>query len=688
MSFRLLSATTLLVAMTCVFTPFYIYQGNSNEFEIGFLDILASQWHFIVILFLSSFVLGVVIPKSWMSRYVSFTLTIGILCWFQSSFLLWEYGEFDGRATDWGEYDLLGLMDMTLWIVLLSASLLLAKKIGPFVHLLAWILIITQSLSLGSHWQENLWFKETPRTTIPAAIQKVSSDYNIFHFVLDSFQTDAFLDLVRERHLQDSFTGFTLFIENSAVAPHTSFAIPAIFSGEPFDGSMQPTTYYQRSIAHGFQTVLYDKGFIVNLIPLIDMRNGKFSNYYQIPSSYRGTTKDLRNHNAYLLMDISLFRMTPHFVRKLIYDDGNWFFSSLFDRRVSDRTFRHRSFFKDYLDGLETDDQQPAYHFIHLMPPHPPYVTLADGSLSGKVLENTRENYLNEARPMVELLGLFIEKLKTLGIYDRALIILQGDHGSQINPVIDGEEITSCVRRLAALLVVKRPHATGHMEISKAPTSSLDIAPTILNDLDPDARSVFEINPSEVRERPFMVFSKTDEAGKLINYTINGSVFNTNSCKNLGSTTIRNEEHVYQIGTSIQFGMEGNSDPFRGSGWGSQLNGHSWTKAKKANIHISLPDYTPGRLKLKADFIPYVRGTKVPQQRIGVSVNGTKITDWVATSAEVTTKEVVIPERLTGETLHIEFSLPDAVSPADLGLGADRKSLGIAMLQMSLTANE
>ena len=105
-------------------------------------------------------------------------------------------------------------------------------------------------------------------------------------------------------------------------------------------------------------------------------------------------------------------------------------------------------------------------------------------------------------------------------------------------------------------------------------------------------------------------------------------------------------------------------------------------------MHFSLLGHTTGSLKLKVSFIPYVRNPKVPRQRIGVSVNGTKIADWVATVDTATTMEVVIPEGIIGEILNIEFDLPDAVSPGAVGTGVGSKPLGIAMLQMNIIENE
>ena len=202
----------------------------------------------------------------------------------------------------------------------------------------------------------------------------------------------------------------------------------------------------------GFQNELFESGYTVNLIPQLSMLDSSYSNYYRIPSTYKGTVEDLNTQNAAQLLDVALFRSVPHFLRKAIYDDGNWFLLPTVRGDMQVRSFQEKVFFSDYAQGLKAGSATPAYHFMHLTPPHPPYVTLADGSYAGSVLPNTLENYLNESRAIIKLIVRYIEKLKSLGVYDNTMIILQGDHGSQIYPEVNGVPIKTCVSRMPAML--------------------------------------------------------------------------------------------------------------------------------------------------------------------------------------------------------------------------------------------
>lgn len=686
-SVSLFSATLLITSNIFIFATFSIYSGNPAEFEVGFLDMLASLRVSFLLLFFAFVLPGLFFSYAFVSRYVPFALVLGVLFWVQANFLLWDYGVFDGRDTSWDQYHVFGWLDITLWVILLAVSIRFASRILPFVNIIAWILLVGQATLLFNQGgqEEGFWKKDSvPRNVLPEKILELSEHRNIFHFILDSFQTDVFIQIVEESNLYSEFSGFTLFYENAAVTPHTSFAIPAVFSEELFDGTQSPAAYYKSAIANGFQNALYQAGYTVNLIPKLSMRDGSYSNYYKIPSTYNGTFEDLKNQNAAQLMDVALFRSAPHLLRKFLYDDGNWLLLPIVRGEIAVPSFQEKAFLKDYIEGIKIGNDTPAYHFIHIMPPHPPYVTLEDGSYAGEVLPNTRENFVNQSRSVIVLIRQFIAKLKSLGIYNDALIVLQGDHGSVINPVIDGKEIKPCLPRLPALLAIKSPGNKGTLKVSDTPTTLLDIAPTILQMVGGDGVSVFELDTTTPRQRPYLIFHGKSEPAQISRYLIEGSVFDPHSCKKQDQFVVFAGTRQYEYGTEIQFGMTGNADPFMGVGWSTCHSRHCWTNGNRSTVHI--PVKTVGKdLMLHARFRAFVDKIKVPQQRIRVSVNDTQLTEWIVTEKKNQDAMVRIPAKLViGEEIDIAFDFPDATSPKSIGLGGDPRMLGVAMMSLRL----
>ncbi len=691
----LFSASLLPLANILIFNTFQIFRKNSAEFEVGLSNMVGplSLWAGTVIFI--TILPGFILPVALVRKYASFLLMLGILTWFQASILLWDYGVFDGRSTNWGEFDLYGWLDISLWIGLLIVSVRYTKRVLPALTLAALILFIGQTalLLIQAGLERNSWNKNLSSTgEIPSAMFEVSQQKNIVHIILDSMQTDVFLELAEKQGLSDEFAGFTLFYENTGVTPHTSFAIPAIFSGEIYDGSESPSSYYKNSMTNGFQNELYRAGFTVNLIPQLSMRDSNYSNYYKIPGSYKGTVEDLKQQNAAQLLDIALFRGVPHFLRKALYNEGEWFLLArvLVGRDMPVRSFQEKIFFSDYTKNLKLGGDTPAYHFVHMVSPHPPYVTLANGSYAGKTLPNTRENYLNESQAIIELVVQYIKKLKSLGVYDDSMIILQGDHGSQITPVVNGKQIQTCAPRIPALLVIKPSHSDGPLKTSHAPTSLLDVAPTILSALGHDGQSVFDLDESLARQRLFMLYNGDGVASKITNYSINGSIFDPESCKFVESREIKIEADLYELGAEIQFGMTGNADSFMGAGWSACQPDYCWATGNQTDLTLPIDEVTTD-LQLQVRFKPYLNELKLPEQRISVFVNGTQLAEWLVSRYVIQDASVRIPAELVhGEYLQIQFNFPDAVSPNSLGVGADMRILGMRVhsLRIDMLSNE
>ena len=146
--FCLVSAVLLLAANIFIFSTFDIFRENPSEFEVGYRNMLHPllKWGglFIVAIILP----GLVFSSNILARYCLFLLMLGILTWVQAGMLIWDYGVFDGRNTNWDRYDTLGWMDIALWLGLLIISLRYADRLLKYSNVIAWILILGQAFLL------------------------------------------------------------------------------------------------------------------------------------------------------------------------------------------------------------------------------------------------------------------------------------------------------------------------------------------------------------------------------------------------------------------------------------------------------------------------------------------------------------------------------------------------------------
>jgi arylsulfatase A-like enzyme len=157
---------------------------------------------------------------------------------------------------------------------------------------------------------------------------------------------------------------------------------------------------------------------------------------------------------------------------------------------------RSLEFFRRQTASLTVATAQPAYHFIHVFPPHPPFVmdvecrprllTLAERRVQWR--HRPRASYEAQARCAWQAVEDFLDRLRALGLYDSSGILIESDHGLGV-VAVPGEEppepfLGMPANRVRAyanpLLLVKPPHAGGPMGTSHAPTSHFDSAPTVL----------------------------------------------------------------------------------------------------------------------------------------------------------------------------------------------------------------
>ena len=140
----------------------------------------------------------------------------------------------------------------------------------------------------------------------------------------------------------------------------------------------------------------------------------------------------------------------------------------------------------------------------------------------------------------------------------------------------------------------------------------------------------------------------------------------------------------YTLESIVSFGRGGNSERFRGSGWGHTEQRHTWTEGQHAELrlHIAPTKHPLGiRMRLSGNRKP----PELPHQPVEVVVNGHKVAEWQVAGLQDFTA-IVPAEVLADRTeLKMELRIPRAVSPKTLGYNADPRLLGICVEEMQIT---
>lgn len=121
------------------------------------------------------------------------------------------------------------------------------------------------------------------------------------------------------------------------------------------------------------------------------------------------------------------------------------------------------------------EQKKPVFFFLHLYEPHTPYAPP----------EPYKSKYANaydgEIAHADQIVGDFLDHLKSRGIYDDALIIITSDHGEGLNDHKEEEHGIFLYREAIQIpLLVKLPGGALKGESVVAPAQLVDVFPTVL----------------------------------------------------------------------------------------------------------------------------------------------------------------------------------------------------------------
>lgn len=681
-------SVALLVLSLFLFVPSLIYFGNTNSFRFSYDEIVL---HYALPMFVVGVVLllvAAVLPAKSLVRYASVIFMIGLLLWVQTNFLVRDYGVFDGTIISWEEYIAYDWVDLAVWFSALVIALIFARSMVRLLPVASYALIMLYLVGGVFAWvnqPEKIPQEDASLSvSIPDGLFNYSRNKNIIHILMDQFQTDIFHEVVRDMGWQTKLAGFTLYQDNVG-GSLTTLALPALFSGNAYDQSIAPEEYYVQSFREdSFTNVLYDNDYAVNIVTYFAFPNRNVTTLYRTPTNKGGALEDEMLFEAAFLIDVSLFRVLPQPLKKIVYNQNNWRTSSFFSIPSGIKAISDVDFLRTYTNLIKPSLEQPAYHFIGLYPPHPPYVISATGKFSG-VLEPTRENYKNQARYTLAAVIDFLDELRKNDLYDNGLIILQSDHGAEFPPIVNGEIVELDRPRVPGLLAIKPPLQQGPLRVANTQTSITDIAATILDvaglEWGGGGSSIVKLDDTAARERIFAY-----QTGN--NYRILGSIYDKNAWHSIlpGQPRVR-QVRSYSWGSVIQFGDVGNAFNYKGAGWSFPVSGYEWTGGHQVELTVPVDPVATDVLFTIAG-MPFVSPGKVNRQRMRLLVGGEAVADWTLDEFRGYQLSATIPRHLVHSPLQIVLEFPDAQRPQELGISPDSRLLGMAVQQIRMTPVE
>ncbi len=521
-------------AQLLLFGPWTVHATNRSQFLLPFWS-LAPRW--IALLALASALLaavGLVLPPRAFRRYVVGLCAAGVLLWAQGNLLLAEYGVLDGGGLDLASHVRRGPVEAGLWFGVCALALVLpgaASRAAPTASALLMTLqaalLLLAPLSPAEARPASGNAADDWRLP-PPEIYELSARRNVIHIVLDQFPTFAFSEILKaDRPAFDrNWSGFTFFRDHLGAFPSTKASVPAMLTGIPWRNEVPFHSYLRRDPS--IFDALGHRGYRLRSLTSYGPRHGGIGRIsgvesavrYTIPAPY-GSYREYVDSASAQLLDLSLFRHAPHDLKAGVYRDGQWLLQAGTATRqgaAPKRAFGDAMFLQDFADRVSVGDDAPLYVFLHVFTPHTPLVTDAECTYTGRQMPLTLDNYLAQARCALPVVGLLLDRLRQLDLYNRSAIVVTSDHGTARFPRSDsplaaiaspaGTSLHALELNATPLLLVKPFGAEGPLRTSDAPTAVVDLPATLLdlaglpNTLG-TGTSVLALDPVQRRERTY-----------------------------------------------------------------------------------------------------------------------------------------------------------------------------------------
>lgn len=543
-----------------VFVPVAMLLGNPAEFSHGAAELLVAFAAPAAITVLVAALPSALLGPSGHRRWMALLAALALLLWVQGHVLVWDYGVLDGKPIDWQMHAWRGIVDTLVWVGTLALALLHPAQAGPYLRRMA----VTVSLLQG------VWVSASPGPSpamtaaqgaqrddaeASSAVFRFSPERNVLHIVLDGMQSDVFQEVLEDPAqgpvLRDALSGFVLYADNLGVFPYTHMAVPALLTGQVYDNRQTREAFFERSLEE--QSILrsaMQAGFEVDLAAgtMLQMyRRAGFTHAYPVSSRDYASAEDQRLGESARLLDVSLFRLAPHFLKPGVYNDQRWLVQQIYgDGLGSLEFFAHNAFLTRLAERMSVDRNTPVYKMFHLMLSHTPFVADARCSYSPAGRTVTRSAVKRQTQCVAWGLAGLLQRMRTLGIYDRSTIVLMGDHGAWTpprglrgNPHQDTffapvRDHATSVAMAHPLLLVKPPAAAGELRVSMAPATSSDVPRTVASLLglpgDFPGQDLLHLAENAQRERRHLIYPysrsewSADYLAPIREYRVNGRV--------------------------------------------------------------------------------------------------------------------------------------------------------------------
>ena len=506
-----------------LFSVFELTISNLTELPFEFYDVLWPTLLCSSALF--CIITGILLAVRGKYFAVILSICAGLLLagYLQGNFMNLNLGELTGDAIDWSKYTVHAVVNTVLWILISAAPLILyfiRKSIWKkVVYILPALLICMQGVALFSLFVSNdLSEKAADYYVSEEGLLELSGDENVLVFLVDRLDGRYIQEIMKDDPtFFDRLDGFTYFPDHVSKYCRTYPSVPYMLTGN--------ITYYEKpgekfldyawSHTNGMLDILRENGFTTKLyVP----------DYYTYSdaSQIAGYADNIADGSIEVdsfelikkMLRLAAYRNAPHILKSSL-----WMSSSSFNTVETTPKYRCNDprFYENLkTHGLSITEKKKNFAFYHLNGCHSPYI------LNEKA-ENVPEEQtsrIQNNKGVFKIIMDYLQRMKELGLYENASILITGDHGESTDYYSPEEPIT------VGLFVKPSGSAGEPLKVSEVPVSHDNFSATIVQlagiDSENFGPSVFDVKPGDRIPTREFYYRITGNPGVLEKYEITG----------------------------------------------------------------------------------------------------------------------------------------------------------------------
>lgn len=685
--------------------PLAFYFGNFSEYVASLSSVLLLLCGVAIGVFFVLFLLLLVVcglPRVF-NLLSGLLVGLAVAAWVQSQIFTWDFGPLDGRGVEWAKWDSYARWELWVWGVILIVSVILAFRSFKGLRLVAQgtaflgLLTLVSSGVVAGFQPSDAVEEDTGSSAF-----SFSERNNKLVVILDTFQSDVFVEIAKRWPEEVEFLkGFTFYPDTAGGFPTTVASVPLIMTGEQYKNEIPIREWTRKANENkNIANFLGDHGFGVSLVTILpaSLEGTRYPAQHISTSGHVGWRAVLQND--LLVLDGGFFRVLPTHWKPAFYSEGNWYFSKLNteDAALPGIHGQDLSFLEAFEQQAAVDSKNPGeFKFYHYAGAHWPLQL--DEHLNYKQgMPEERESYVQQSRGVLTLLRRKLEKLKSLGVYDSAEIVVVGDHGSHYivptdmrgSKLSNVDEISDNVLASSRPLFLYKPaDSVGVLTTSEAPMQLRSIP--CLFSKNSEAFGCDKTLAGHAQDaRTFLYYHWSAEyfdgskefMPPMYEYTIKGDIRDIASWSSNYMLYAEGQHHElpkikkYKLGEYLSAVEHGTASGYLKHGWSYQEPDHRWTDGTASYAAFDTQPVGKKGLTLKIYASAFL-APGGPFQNVDVVVNKKKIGSWQVSG--LAWYEMDIPAAVVGKgELNVEFHFNAPARPCDVMDSKDCRVLGIS----------